>query len=462
MSRDVITFPRPFPASRAEGAPRISSPSLPTGESRAEEAPRVSSPWLPTGESRPSRISWTGVPRSKVAILGWSLFSIEAMQRFNREFVIVGDPSFEQYARDNRIPFVGWDMSELDRASAEKLADRLRSEGVGVAVPLYERLVEWMGVVNGVLMDEPKLYEWSMLFRNKATMKRRAHLADIPVGVFRDARQRTSVVQFLADVNAALIDVSRPVHVKAFDEAGCKGHFVVREPRDAEALPDEAFPCLVESDLEGTEVACEVFIHDGEIVFMNISEYIHLGHSVMMPPSPDIESWREELREMNQQLVDAFDIRHGFIHPEWFIGSDGSIHFGEVAYRVPGGNAFELIERAYGFSAYQGQVLCMDPRASMEEVQAFFPDEVGDAAGHAACLLAYPRVPVIRGVQVPDELVRDPAFVGHDIVLPAVREVEQREHFVNGTHYGNIYLFHEDPEHIRELCLRYEDFDFYV
>ena len=401
------------------------------------------------------------MPKSKVAILGWSLFSIEAMRRFNREYVIVGPPGFEEYATHNRIPFVGWEMKEFDPDSAEKLGRKLQDEGVEVAVPLYEPLVEWMGVVNGVLMDEPTLYDWSMLFRNKAMMKRRAQLADIPVGVFREAHNRKEVVEFLHHVNEALIDDFKPVHIKAFDEAGCKGHFVIRNEEDARKVPPKAFPCLVESDLGGVEVACEVFVHDGEIAFMNISEYIHLGHSVMMPPSPRIEAWREELRDMNQQLIDAFEIRHGFIHPEWFLGDDSSIHFGEVAYRVPGGNAFELIESAYGFSAYQGQVLCMDPKATREEVEAFFPDEVGDARGHAACLLAYPKVELIEDVHVPDELLSDPAVRGHDLILPVAREVEQREHFVNGTHYGNIYLFHEDPERIRNLCLKYEDYDFY-
>lgn len=410
----------------------------------------------------PKRDDETGeAPRSHVAIFGWSLYSIEAMARFDREYVIVGPPGFEEYAKHNGIPFLGWDMTRFHEASATKLGEQLREAGVEVAVPLYEPLVEWSGVVNAILMDAPEIAEWSMLFRNKAMMKRRAQLADIPVGVFREAETRAEVVEFLEHVNEALLhETVKPVHIKAFDEAGCKGHFVIRTAEDVESVPDEAFPCLVESDLEGREVACEVFIHDGEIAFMNISEYVRLGHSVFVPPSAEVEAWRDELRDMNERLIEAFEINHGFIHPEWFLGDDGSIHFGEVAYRVPGGNAFELIERAYGFSAYQGQVLCMDPKATEEEIAAFFPREE-DARGHAGVLLAYPEVERIEQVHVPEEILRDPAFDGHDIVMPAIREVEQREHFVNGTHYGNVYFFSEDPERIRQLCLRYEHYPFY-
>lgn len=432
---------------------------------------------LPGGVTRRSRDAGSGpaaapelaiLPLSKsadrgtVAILGWSLFAIEAMRRAERPFCVVGPPGFADYARHNDVPFVPCDLTRFDPSEAARIAALLARLGVDFAVPLYEPTVEWCGALNAVLRSRPKLAEWVLLFRNKAMMKRRAQLHDIPVGVFREAKDRSEVVEFLESVNAALLadEPEKPVHIKAFDEAGCKGHFVIRRPEDAEAVSDEAFPCLVESDLEGQEIACEVFIHDGEIVFMNISEYVHLGHSVFVPPGPALEERREDIREMNRRLIEAFEIDNGVIHPEWFLAGDGAIHFGEVAYRVPGGNAFELIERAYGFDPYEGQVLCMDPRATHEEVRAFFPRE-DRHRGHAGVLLVYPQGDRVSDVCVPRGLTLDPAFESHDLVRPGEREIERSPYFVNGTHWGNVYLFSDDPARIRRLCLHYEKHRFY-
>lgn len=397
-----------------------------------------------------------------VAILGWSLFAIEAVRQMGRDYFIVGPPGFATYAKQNRVPFVPCDLTQFDPVAATVLARQLEQLGVDYAVPLYEPTVEWCGVVNAHLFGQEEYADWVKLFRNKAMMKRRAQLSDIPVGVFREADGRAEVVEFLRHVNEALLEHEpvKPVHIKAFDEAGCKGHYVIKQPEDAECVPDAAFPCLVESDLEGQEIACEAFIHDGEIVFMNISEYVHLGHSVFMPPGPEIEARREDIRRMNQRLVEAFKIDRGFIHPEWFLAEDGSIHFGEVAYRVPGGNAFELIQRAYGFNAYQAHLMCMDPKISHEEVKAFFPRE-DRFRGHAGVLLVYPDGELVTDVHVPRGLTMDPAFEGHDLLRPGKREVETRDHFVNGTHWGNVYFFSDDPDRIRRLCAKYENYRFY-
>lgn len=127
----------------------------------------------------------------------------------------------------------------------------------------------------------------------------------------------------------------------------------------------------MESHLDGFEFACEAFIQNRKIRFLNISEYVTLGYSVFVPASPELEKWRPRVKEEIEKLIDTFDIDFGFIHPEYFVTSDGKMHFGEVAYRPPGFNVFELMERAYGFNAYQGLVLMFDPKTTEEEIEAF-------------------------------------------------------------------------------------------
>jgi hypothetical protein len=399
---------------------------------------------------------------SYIAILGWSLRAIEALDKFNRKFVVVAPPWAEDYARENGINYIKWDFERLNE-TATGLYEQLKEAGVDVAVPLYEETVEWAGAVNSRLQDDPRLFMQSLLFRDKAMMKRRAQISGLRVGVFEEAWNHDDVRRFLKRVNDALLKVggepNDPIHLKPFDRAGCSGHRVISSDDDVGVIKDDEFPCLLESHLDGKEFACEVFIHDKKIRFLNISEYVHLGYSVFVPPGPQLEGKRERIRAACEQLIEAFDIRYGVIHPEWFITKDDVLHFGEVAYRVPGGNAFELIERAYGFNAYQGHVLCSDPKATEAEIRAFFPPE-DSADGYAGCLLVYPNVRYIEDLDIPDELTSDPYYEKHDLFLPVERKVAERVGF--GTHYGNIFFHGAESRRMKQLLLQWEKHEFYV
>ncbi len=400
---------------------------------------------------------------SKVAIFGWSLKAIDAIDRFNRPYVVVAPDWARDYAEKNNIPFVPWDFSRLNERSME-IAKTLQDNGVEVAIPLYEETVEWAGAVNSVLMKKPQLLNQALLFRDKSLMKRRAQLAGIRVGIFEEAHNQNDVVHFLKRVNQALLkldgDPNDPIHFKPFDKAGCLGHRIIRSVEDVDNIREEEFPALLESHLDGLEFACEVFIHNRKIRFLNISEYVHLGYSVFVPASPRLEKWRSRIYQEVEKLIEAFDIDYGLIHPEYFITSDGKLFFGEVAYRVPGGNAFELIERAYGFNAYQAHVLVSDPKTTDEELEAFFPKEVEGACGYAGCFLVYPRRRVISKLEVPRETEEDSYFEFHDLSSPMETKVAKRVAF--GNHYGTLYFLGDDPEYMRKLLLHQEELDFYV
>lgn len=398
-----------------------------------------------------------------IAVLGWSLKAIEALEQFDRRYLVVAPPWAEEYARANDIPYMPWHFERLNEKSYE-IAKTLQEIGIDVAIPLYEETVEWAGAINAVLLDNPRLLNQALLFRDKALMKRRAQLAGIRVGIFEEAHNKDDVVHFLKRVNQALLklegDPNDPIHFKAFDKAGCLGHRVIKTVEDVEHISDDEFPALLESHLDGVEFACEVFIHNRKICFLNISEYVHLGYSVFIPASPKLEQWRPRITEEIEKLIEAFDINYGLIHPEYFVTSDGKMYFGEVAYRVPGGNAFELIERAYGFNAYQAQVLVSDPKATEEEVKAFFPREVEDAKGHAGTFLVYPRRRIISRLEIPAETENDPYYEYHDLQPPVESKVAKRTAF--GSHYGSVYFFGDDPDRVRDLLLRQEELDFFL
>jgi hypothetical protein len=398
-----------------------------------------------------------------VAILGWSLNAIDAIDRFDRKYVVVAPEWAEDYAREHDIPFISWNFERLNDRSME-IAERLKEEGVDVAIPLFEETVEWAGAINAVLMEKPRLMGQALLMRDKALMKRRAQLGGIRVGIFEEAHDKGDVIRFLRRVNQALLkldgDPNDPIHLKAFDKAGCMGHRVIRTPDEVDTIPEDEFPVLMESHLDGWEFAVEAWIYDRKIKFLNISEYVTLGYSVFVPASPELEVWRERIREEIEKLIETFDIDFGFIHPEYFVTSDGKMYFGEVAYRPPGFKVFELLERAYGFNAYQAMVLCFDPKSTKEEVDAFFPKEVVDATGHAGCFGVYPRRRVVNSLEIPAETENHPYFEFHELQAPMENKVTKRTAF--GTHWGLVYFFGDDPYKMRDLLKHQEDLDFYV
>jgi len=398
-----------------------------------------------------------------VALLGWSLNAVEAAEKFDRRYVVVAPDWAESYCKEHTIPYLLWNYERLNERSME-IAETLKDMGVDVAIPLFEETVEWAGAINSVLLDNPRLLGQAMLMRDKSLMKRRAQLGGIRIGIFEEANDKEDVIRFLKRVNQALLkldgDPNDPIHFKAFDKAGCLGHRVIRTPDDVDAIPEEEFPALMESHLDGWEFAVEAWIYDRKIRFLNISEYVTLGYSVFVPATPELEQYRRRITTEIEKLIKTFDIDFGFVHPEYFVTSDGEMYFGEVAYRPPGFKVFELLERVYGFNAYQGLILCFDPKTTEEELDAFFPREVVDAKGYAGSFGVYPRRRVVSRLEVPKETEDHPYFDYHELTAPLEELVTKRTAF--GTHWGLVYFYGDNPYTMRDLLKHQEELDYYV
>ncbi len=398
-----------------------------------------------------------------IALLGWSLSAVEAAENFKRRYVVVAPDWAEEYCTQHNIPYVAWNFERLNDRSME-IAETLQEMGVDVAIPIFEETVEWAGAINSVLLNNPRLLGQAMLMRDKSLMKRRAQLGGIRVGIFEEAHDREDVVRFLRRVNQTLLkldgDPNDPIHFKAFDKAGCLGHRVIRTPDEVDGIPDDEFPALMESHLDGWEFAVEAWIHNGKICFLNISEYVTLGYSVFVPASPELEKYRDQIKQQIEKLVKTFDIEFGLIHPEYFVTSDGEMYFGEVAYRPPGFKVFELLERVYGFNAYQASMLVFDPKTTEDEIREFFPKEVVDAKGFAGCFGVYPRRRVVSRLEIPEETEDHPYFESHELTTPAQETVTKRTAF--GTHWGLVYFVGSEADEMKRLLKHQEELDFYV
>ncbi|MGJ9381927.1 ATP-grasp domain-containing protein [Salipaludibacillus sp. CF4.18] len=409
--------------------------------------------------------------KGTIGIIGWSIPMIEAVDQLKKPYLVVGPPDWENYANKYDIPFVSWDFDKYNKTPMEDIYDaskelfeKLKEHHVEVTVPLFETTVEWSGALNARLKDEFRIFHHSLLFRHKGKMKRRAQLSGLSMGVFEEARNKEDVHEFLKRMNDVLLkqdgDVNEPIHVKAFDKAGDVGHRVISNNEDIEKhLSDYDFPCLLESNLDGVEVSCEVFIHKGKIQFLNITEYVVFGYSMMAPPTPIIEKKRPEIRRAVEQLIEGFEIEFGHIHPEFFITDTGNLKFIEVAYRIPGGNIFDLIQKTYNFNPFKGYILCSDPKTTEEELRNFFPDEK-KPKGYAGSLMVYPRVKNVKGLNIPLDLEEQPGFDKHDMFATAERKVPEMEGY--GTPDGIVFFHHLNSEHVKQPLLKYVNHNFYV
>ncbi len=95
-----------------------------------------------------------------VAILGWSLSAIEAIDRFDRRYVIVAPEWAQTYCQEHNIPYIPWNFERLNDRSME-IAQQLKDMGVDVAIPLFEETVEWAGAINSVLLDSLIIHDCS-------------------------------------------------------------------------------------------------------------------------------------------------------------------------------------------------------------------------------------------------------------------------------------------------------------
>lgn len=398
----------------------------------------------------------------KIALLGYSIETMEAAKKLGYDFINVVPEDFVAGLKKEGLETFAWDFDKFSEDSY-KLYDGLKALNVRHAIPLYEETVEWAGMLNSRFMDNPRIFNKFLLFRDKAMMKRKAQMSGIRVGVFEELDNKEQALRFLERINKVLETDENakpsPIHLKPTHAAGSVGHFAVRRPEQIEQLDDDVFPCMAESHLDGQEFSVEAFVHEGKIQFMNINQYVRLGSTQFTPPGAYLESQRGKIRQEVDKLIKAFDIRYGIIHPEYFVDAEGELNFGEVAARVPGGSIFELIGRAYGFDPYAGLILSADPASTPEELAAFFPDET-QPKGHAGNLLVYPKKTHITSLDIPDELIKHPYFEKHSMFEPLTPKVAERVGY--GSYYGTIFFFGDDPEKMGADLAHFEKTEFYV
>lgn len=401
------------------------------------------------------------------ALMGWSLPVIESMKKTDEKFVVVSFPDFEPYAKENDIPFVSYQLDEWsDSSNSIDLKKKLDEYECDVAVPLFEETVEWAGALNSIYRDDPRVLNRAFLFRNKAIMKRKALIGGLRVGLFEVVYNRDDLKGFMKRLNEANLQLEGEedswVHIKPFASAGTVGHRLLRSMDDIDnKAQDEDFPCLAESHLSGREFSCEGFVHKGKLRWLNITDYVKLGHSNFVPEGDFLHEKRQKIWDVVQKMIDIFGIEYGMVHPEWFLGENDELNFGETACRIPGGHILELVSKAYEFDALAAFVRSHDPSLSEEEFDAMFPPKEHRPKTFYGNVMIYPRKEKIEKLEIPEELQQESYFLDHNLVPPlSTQKISSREGF--GNHFGTVNFKGDDPARMRELLLHYDDVDFYI
>ncbi|QNK89107.1 ATP-grasp domain-containing protein [Sporosarcina sp. resist] len=181
---------------------------------------------------------------------------------------------------------------------------------------------------------------------------------------------------------------------------------------------------LVEDYMEGVEISSEVFVKNGEILFVNNTEKIvsegrysvELAHII---PARIEESTNQKILDYVEKLVKSFKFENGILHFEIMITRDGPKII-EVAGRPPGDMIFKLIEHSYGFNPYKEFIEIL----SKKRVKNLFPKK------HNKGTCIYFLDPKIRGVwngEIDDFLLKDSGILEWSMYLKPgeiIREIK--------------------------------------
>lgn len=148
---------------------------------------------------------------------------------------------------------------------------------------------------------------------------------------------------------AILKKLGEPVIVKPRRNSGGRGIRAAGEENEIHALRSEDI--IFERNIEGTEGSVESLIHDGQIVFTNVTEYFEVGHCNLVPGHYEKE-FVEEALALNQKVISLLNIQWGMTHLEFYRVRD-QILFGEIAIRPPGGYIMDAMELAYGHDFWE-------------------------------------------------------------------------------------------------------------
>jgi biotin carboxylase len=202
------------------------------------------------------------------------------------------------------------------------------------------------------------------LFRDKLSMRDRAHAAGILVPDFVHALNYEELDQFMRRVEPPWVlkprsDVSA-VGIRKMNGAE-EVWRTLDELSNRERLRERPTYYLLERYVPGEVYHVDSIVDRGEVIFAGANRYgrppMDVAHKGGVFISHTIEHDSEEQRELfeiNRKLVRALGLERGATHAEFIRGaSDGRFYFLEVAARIGGAYIAEVLEAATGLNLWR-------------------------------------------------------------------------------------------------------------
>lgn len=236
--------------------------------------------------------------------------------------------------------YVEIDCSDPERAAETivALGDQVPLDGVVAADDAGVVAAALAGTRLGVRANSP---DAAVATRDKLEMRRRLATAELPQPNFTVIRAEGSI---------EVEEVGLPAVVKPLNRSAGQGVVRVDRPRDLgpavarvrEIVGDPDAPVLLESYVEGEEIAVEGLVRDGDLTVLAVfdkpgrSRGPYFPETMLVTPSRLPATDQDEAARVAQRAVDAVGITHGPVHIELML-REGKAQVIELAARSIGG-----------------------------------------------------------------------------------------------------------------------------
>ncbi|MGM0890288.1 MAG: ATP-grasp domain-containing protein [Bacillota bacterium] len=123
---------------------------------------------------------------------------------------------------------------------------------------------------------------------------------------------------------------------------------------------------LIEQFIYGKEFHCDSIVHNGQVVFSSVSQYLYNCIDIARENKPpasitfpitDTSNFIEKIREANIQVINALGINNSVCHGEYFLTPSGEVVFGEIGARIGGADVMPpCIKNTHGVDFFDAVV----------------------------------------------------------------------------------------------------------
>jgi biotin carboxylase len=207
------------------------------------------------------------------------------------------------------------------------------------------------------LVGLPHLSEQQVRWvRKKPDMKDKFQELGIPCARYR-------CVENAAEVNQFAVECGWPLVLKPIDSYATMDTYRIDGPDDLDLLarlhPSREW--MVEEFLTGKEYQLCALVAAGRVLdtFLSVNPSPLLetlsgsmNADITVGPGYVDESLRGETGRLVQRLVDGMALEFGYLHMEFFLSEDGTVHLGEIGARLAGCGIPRNHGLAYGFDVF--------------------------------------------------------------------------------------------------------------